>query len=698
MSYNIAHWTNSGGWEATDCLNACETADGALIVSSPNMVVIPVPYVGNVDVAWQADGSFGPYDPAYWPQIFDAHGAYRWVTAVRVEPSDVSDEARPMWRPVDIGAGSRDFIAIPGSQLYTVADVFKAPLDPLVKNALARGRAYVEVRGEEHDSVLRHLCDHLKYADQLLSYPSTKRDLVRGVANLQRHWLLLDAWLEWHAYLSKPPGFAWHDPGTTRSRPRGVRVDLMGGFTSDPRLASELYDRNIPVWLLRIDAQITDMTVVKAVCAATDMRFPQVFGCGLFDSRPIYSGPAGSAHFEAVIRSGFTTIDVLAGGVQGSDHAAPWPERRGPPCPQRSTLGATNYHPCEPPLIFSWSLLTFTYTDKNVNRTAQARIIDGVPATPTSKARTQSIAEQSGQKAPKISKHPNDVPKNFDCTPNDMLANPIPPWANALRRVDRSRPAPTTNTWRHWVPKPPLLVGRSNLDRAHSYVAHWLELRDIWFGTLQKTKDTSTLTFTSKEWSDLVDIGLPDDLSPLQKGTHTGTRRLNVLHQYLLLTKRDNNDDVRAGGPWEGKNKANMDEVTAMQVTWEVAEVGFRLELQALDRHLVHDNVAVDRLLSQVFADRPLIPPLPSTTEPPFEGLSALTVAGRRRSLEALRQLLVRWPGADASITPLPLDSERMPDVEVLAHEEAICRFYTQTFWEVCGRAATIPRQFPSKG
>ena len=104
-----------------------------------------------------------------------------------------------------------------------------------------------------------------------------------------------------------------------------------------------------------------------------------------------------------------------------------------------------------------------------------------------------------------------------------------------------------------------------------------------------------------------------------------------------------------------------------MQVTWEVAEVGFRLELQALDRHLVHDNAGVDRLLSQVFADRPLIPPLPSTTEPLVEGLSALTVAGRRRSLEALRQLLVRWPGADASITPMPLDSERMPDVEVLA-------------------------------
>ena len=58
-----------GAWQATDCLVACESDDGAFVISSPNMAVIPEPRVGTADVHWEADGYFGYYDPVRWPQL-----------------------------------------------------------------------------------------------------------------------------------------------------------------------------------------------------------------------------------------------------------------------------------------------------------------------------------------------------------------------------------------------------------------------------------------------------------------------------------------------------------------------------------------------------------------------------------------------------------------------------------------------------
>ena len=245
MQYADSHsHRRPGVWQATDCLVACES--GAFVISSPNMAVIPEPHVGTADVHWEADGYFGCHDPARWPQLFDQDDSYRWMTAVRMRPSSASDAMAPMWRALVVEGVDADVQCVPGADLYTVCAAILEPLARLVKQATARVCAFKDARGKS--SMLHDLEEHMTFALRSLSYPSSKRDLVRGLADLQRHWLLLDAWLEWHVHLFDNGEKAYQDPHHKRQDTAIARSDLLGAFdrhlvrpqafhAEDPRLA-----------------------------------------------------------------------------------------------------------------------------------------------------------------------------------------------------------------------------------------------------------------------------------------------------------------------------------------------------------------------------------------------------------------------------------------------------------------------------
>lgn len=308
MQYADSHsHRRPGVWQATDCLVACES--GAFVISSPNMAVIPEPHVGTADVHWEADGYFGCHDPARWPQLFDQDDSYRWMTAVRMRPSSASDAMAPMWRALVVEGVDADVQCVPGADLYTVCAAILEPLARLVKQATARVCAFKDARGKS--SMLHDLEEHMTFALRSLSYPSSKRDLVRGLADLQRHWLLLDAWLEWHVHLFDNGEKAYQDPHHKRQDTAIARSDLLGAFTTDTSFAHKLFTRKIPVWLVRTSAHITDTTVVKAVLPPSTLRRYRSRGLGLFEPRPVYSGPPGPSRITAIIRHGLTVIDRL---------------------------------------------------------------------------------------------------------------------------------------------------------------------------------------------------------------------------------------------------------------------------------------------------------------------------------------------------------------------------------------------------
>ena len=137
------------------------------------------------------------------------------------------------------------------------------------------------------------------------------------------------------------------------------------------------------------------------------------------------------------------------------------------------------------------------------------------------------------------------------------------------------------------------------------------------------------------------------------------------------------------------------------EIGWELAEVGFRVELFELDRfHVPEPPRHPDRfeqrrreLLAEVFGDgHHLFPSLP-----PANGLFSMPDIHRRAAcLDALRRLLCRWPSHPSHFDTLVLraDEPSAHTLETFEHEAA--RFYCQQFYEWAGRAPSLPREPPS--
>ena len=254
----------------------------------------------------------------------------------------------------------------------------------------------------------------------------------------------------------------------------------------------------------------------------------------------------------------------------------------------------------------------------------------------------------------------------------------------ALKGVDRTRPAPADeHSWKFWVPDPSTLVRYHNTQRVESYIQHWLQLRQPWLARLQALERTgSAPSFRSKQWTDLLDTGiLPGDTV---RESQTSTRRLVNVARFTSALG-EHSQCVPGDPRWYGRDITAVSERDALQITWEIASVGFRMELRALDRQLVKDNEDANALIDDIFANKPLVL---ETLPTDGEGLAARTVAGRARSLEALRRLQCRWPSVPEVIaTAAPVSATSACDV-VAELEHAMATFYVQTFWDVAGRAA----------
>lgn len=132
------------------------------------------------------------------------------------------------------------------------------------------------------------------------------------------------------------------------------------------------------------------------------------------------------------------------------------------------------------------------------------------------------------------------------------------------------------------------------------------------------------------------------------------------------------------------------------QVAWEVTELAFRAELYELDRRLVgganeEAMRARDALIEQVFpsAHHWMTPTLP----PPIRSLSATRIQERVACLEALRQLLIRWPEAPHTLREVSLTSD-VPEGVATQTEVDLATFYCRCALKEFGRPPVIPRQF----
>ena len=315
-------------------------------------------------------------------------------------------------------------------------------------------------------------------------------------------------------------------------------------------------------------------------------------------------------------------------------------------------------------------------------------------------SRANSARHNAGHR-PGAPRHPNDMKEKFELPAYDLLPPPVPSWSRALAAVDRTQPAPGSDTaWRFWVPDPASLVRAGSSARVDMNVMHWLGARDHWLALLQQhfVYGQPMKPLRGTDWADLLTVGIFDELRQEGKPTHTHARRAATIKEFRAQLPRTAGQPIVRNTKW---NHALITETLtarqAKEITWELAELGFRSELWELDLTLVPN---ADRksernpLFAGVFEDymvRDRWPPLRL-------GLASPVLSERVKPLDALRRLLSRWPSApDAIRNAMPLESTT-PDSVVLELEDALCRYYTQTLWETAGRAATILRVFPADG
>lgn len=281
-----------------DGLVGAMTDDGQWVLTSPNVTFVPNPVLDHIRVEVRSDGRFGLQDPIQWPQLFSR--MYSHYPLILRRPADPNDPRQPIWwRPT-----KQDFIPIHRSAVSCLGTLAAQPrrrLGQLVEGMTSRVSLFVEKQTKPNQYI--NFCNlSMRAAFNCLTFPSTYRDLVVQVANVQRYWLESNAMLEYlgnhiDRFLTLAVG-----------PPPPAELSFMGTYTADPVAAWKLFSAGIPVWLIRASHSITsDVSVADLVFLSrpTDIETNST-GFGQL----VYIGHVGERHHAAVSRGGHTYMDI----------------------------------------------------------------------------------------------------------------------------------------------------------------------------------------------------------------------------------------------------------------------------------------------------------------------------------------------------------------------------------------------------
>ena len=132
------------------------------------------------------------------------------------------------------------------------------------------------------------------------------------------------------------------------------------------------------------------------------------------------------------------------------------------------------------------------------------------------------------------------------------------------------------------------------------------------------------------------------------------------------------------------------------QLLWELTELNFHFELLALDKRASSCNRDEDEWQAMVlkcFPDNDLLLVNPGLVN---VGLQSLDCQVRLPYLLALKALLRDWDGLKHTPLLLPdLPFDDYTELGIRQLEDSIACFYTQSFYDFFGHAATVPTRLP---
>ncbi|PIL23637.1 hypothetical protein GSI_14950 [Ganoderma sinense ZZ0214-1] len=580
------------------------------------MDFVPTPNMGQVNVRLHEDMRYGLADPIVWPQKFTPE--FEYLAAIVRHTPKMPARYNPMWW----SPAPEDFVAVEGSIIKCLGRLHAQTLEPLfslvneLSDSLPSHPMYDDRRLRWLDIAMRHARERLKH------FPCTWRDVCLQVRQLQRYWLMTNAFIDFYA--------VWED----RDVPRPVNRSLLGTFTTDPQDVQRLFNAGIPVWWLRMDASFLNDTRVRAVVVLTE---PVVVNKKVAPGAEVlYRGLAGTNHLMATCRGGHTYQDISRSVLLAVDtdrgYQAPLPQkeykaliaREAPTASSSSGSGGGRNNTC-----------------------GQQK--HGTRSQPYSKAhRSQTRGVNK-----------------FEAVVHPWMPAPLETWQYAMSRVDLSKPArPPNEIWGYWIPEPGLLLRPQSTDRLHRYIFNWLRVRSAWLYIL-RLREARVSLIPTQWWRDFL---YGDTGRSHEPPTTFNAKRIAQMREVfgLAFKEADYDPDSRVPVSWFNHRMAQLNVALCPLVIWEVCELGFRFELLALDRLLVPSREGSfgdeerENLLASVFHNHSLF----VVTSLPTEG--------------AFARVMARWPKSPPSFYDIqnPITTAMADDV-ILKREHELVAFYS---------------------
>ncbi|THG97080.1 hypothetical protein EW026_g4855, partial [Hermanssonia centrifuga] len=367
-------------------------------------------------------------------------------------------------------------------------------------------------------------------------------------------------------------------------------------------------------WLCAVMLTNEDV-VIESVSFVEPVEIAQE--SGLFGGSPIYMGPVGERHLQAIARRCNFYADV---------ERVPMPRvleslSSAVPLDMASTSSAASHAIAPASLV--------------VRSTPGRSCVCHTPYPPR-------------HKAPKA--NPGERCKFHDF--NSVYMPPcIPVWRDALARVNRAAPAPEgADVWPYWFPEPALVASPTKDDRLLRHFVNWHRARSPWIYvvTHHSMTDDVIRPLTPAQWREYLNTGDKSREDAKMKNTKKSEQKRQIAAIFSRIFGEGNVVEGQVPGDWFGR-AVNLieckDSLIMAEMLWELSEMGFRHELRELDRYLVpfvakQPDVGESQrrlMVNNVFPpSRPFhMKELPTKVD----GLAASNLADRVRYLDALRQI-----------------------------------------------------------
>jgi len=216
------------------------------IITSPNSTFIPQPPWEIRRVRLRRDFCYGFDDFTLWPQTYVESS--RHLAAIPTKPTDPNDPLNFLWWNMEL----QDFVEDPQGLVSGLGQLTPSRIEQV--NGF---RKRIEFRTYEYISTttpttvspnVRPLLKSLNHTvARLVSLPATFQETKFGLTEFQRLYLELHGLLDFlEIYLPRI-----ENSSPTSDSPTSESIaNCVGAFTTNPRVAQELFDARIPVFFI----------------------------------------------------------------------------------------------------------------------------------------------------------------------------------------------------------------------------------------------------------------------------------------------------------------------------------------------------------------------------------------------------------------------------------------------------------------